>query len=170
MKTIKSFEVLEKAGIFIRDFEWENDTVKYLEFISGRRWETKDDFLYQFERQLAWNRYPISCLKNIVHIEGTTADGIAEIQKYAKKNLIDSYNHEKDIQLKFKIAQGLGNISSIHYFFIALRDPDLSDQQRNEVWKKIIDRWQEEPSDDHKSIDISHYRDALKVRDESERT
>ena len=48
-----------------------------------------------------------------------------------------------------------------------LRDPDVSDQQRNEVWKKVIDRWQREPSDNHKSIDISHVRVALKARDES---
>ena len=108
-------------------------------------------------------------MKNIVHVEGTTADAISKMQKYAKENLIQSYKDEKDIQLKFKIAHALGNFSSIHYFFTVLRDPDLSNQQRNEVWKKVIDRWRKEPSDNHKSIDISHFRDALKVRDKNER-
>ena len=43
----------------------------------------------------------------------------------------------------------------------------MSYQQRNEVWKKIIDRWRKEPSDNHKSIDLSHFRDVLKARDEN---
>ena len=109
--------------------------------------------------------YPISCLKNIVHIQGTPADAIEEMQKYAKENLIQSYNNEKDMQLKFKISYALGNLSSIRYFFTVLRDPVLSNQQRNEVWKKVIDRWRKEPSDNYKSIDISHFRNALKARD-----
>ena len=166
MKTIKSFEILEEAGISIRDFEWEKDTDKYLRLISGGKWWHKDKFLVEFEKEL--KQYPISCLKNIVHVEGTTADAIAKVQNYAKENLIQSYNDEKDIQLKFKIAHALGNFSSIHYFFAVLRDPDLSDQQRNEVWKKVIDRWRRKPSDNHKSIDVTHFRDALKARDESE--
>ena len=163
MKTIKSFEILEEAGISIRDFEWENDTETYLRFISNAYCLEKDQLLVKFEKEL--KQCPISCLKNIVHVEGTTADAIAKVQNYAKENLIQSYNDEKDIQLKFKIAHALGNFSSIHYFFAVLRDPDLSNQQRNEVWKKVIDRLQK----DHKSIDISHFRDALKARDESER-
>ena len=121
-------------------------------------------------------QYPISCLKNIVHVEGTTADAIAEkMQNYAKENLIQSYNDEKDMRLKFKIAHALGNVShalgnvSIHYFIISLRDPNLSNQQRNEVWKKVIDRWRKEQSDNHESIDITHFRDALKARDKNER-
>ena len=108
-------------------------------------------------------------MKNIVHIKGTTADAIAEMQEYAKEDLIQSYNDEKDIRLKFTIAHALGNFSSIHNFFTVLRDPDLSDQQRNEVWKKVIDRWRKEPSDNHKSIDITHFRDAHKARDEIKR-
>ena len=165
LKTIKSFEILKKAGISIRDFEWEHDTEKYMRFISGRKKRT--EFLVEFEEEL--KQYPISCLQNIVHVEGTTADAIAEMQNYAKENLIQSYYNEKDIRLKFTIAHALGNFSSIHYFFTVLRDPDLSNQQRNDVWKKVIDRWQKEPSDNHKSIDISHFRDALKARDENER-
>ena len=110
-------------------------------------------------------QYPISCLKNIVHVEGTTADAIAKMQKYAKENLIQSYNDEKDLQLQNKIAHGLSMCSSMPHCLIALRDPDLSEEQRNKVWKKVIDRLQK----DHKSIDISHFRDALKARDESER-
>ena len=172
MKTIKSFEILEEAGISIRDFEWIlngywNDTVKYLSFISDKEWFFKYQFLVEFEKEL--RKYPISCLKNIVHVKGTTADAIAEMQKYAKENLIQSYKDEKDIQLKFKIAHALGNFSSIHYFIIALRDPDLSNQQRNEIWKKIIDRWRKEPSDNHKSINLNHFRDALKARDANKR-
>ena len=167
MKTIKSFEILEQVGISIRDFEWENDTETYLRCISGKRWSKKDEIIVEFEKEL--KQYSISCLKNIVHVEGTTADVIAEMQKYAKENVIQSYNDEKDWQLKFKIAHALGNFSSIHYFFTVLRDPDLSNRQRNDVWKKVIDRWRKEPSDNHKSIDISHFRDALKARDEYER-
>ena len=167
----ESFKILETVGISIRDFEWENDTEKYLRFISGelKIWSNKkpNELLVEFEEEL--KQYPISCLKNIVHVEGTTADAIAEMQKYAKENLIQSYNDEKDWQLKFKIAHALGNFSSIHYFFTVLRDPDLSNQQRNDVWKKVIDRWRKEPSDNHKSIDISHFRGALKARDENER-
>ena len=167
MKTIKSFEILEGAGISIRDFEWENDTDKYLRFISDNKRWNKDKFLDKFEEEL--KRYPISCLKNIVHVEGTTADAIAEMQKYAMENLIQSYNDEKDWQLQNKISYALSMCSSIHYCLITLLDPDLSDQQRNEVWKKIIDCWRKEPSDNHKSIAISHFRDALKARDEKER-
>ena len=143
----------------------ENDTRKYLGFISGGSWWTKDKFLVEFEKEL--KQYPISCLKNIVHIEGTTTDAIAEMQKYAKENLIQSCDDEKDMQLKFKIAHGLSMCSSIPHCLIALRDPDLSEEQRNEVWKKAIDRWRKEPSDNHKSIDIGHFRDVLKARDES---
>ena len=165
METIKSFEILEEAGISIRDFEWENDTRRYLKFISGLEWSNKDKFLVKFEEEL--KQYPISCLKNIVHVEGTTADAITEMQKYAKQSLLQSYHDEKDWKLQNKIAHGLSMCSSIHYCLIALLDPDLSDQQRNEVWKKVIDRWRKEPSNYHKSIDISHFRDALKARDES---
>ena len=167
MKTIKSFEILEEAGISIRDFEWENDTETYLRFISGKPRSNKDEILVEFEKEL--KKYPISCLKNIVHVKGTTADVIAEMQKYAKENLIQSYKDEKDIQLKFKIANALGMCSSMPHCLIALRNPNLSDQHRNEVWKKVIDRWRKEPSDNHKSIDISHFRDALKARDVNER-
>ena len=181
MKTIKSFEILEEAGISIRDFKWVNDTETYLRFISTGKspnkyysmydfddeWREKDKFLDEFEKEL--KQYPISCLKNIVHVEETTADAIAKMQKYAKENLIQSYKDEKHIQLKFKITHALGNFSSIHYFFAVLRDPDLSDQQRNEVWKKVINRWRKEPSDNHKSININHFRDALKARDENDR-
>ena len=169
MKTIKSFKILEEAGISIRDFEWENLTDLYLSLISNdlNKWSNKDDFLVQFEEEL--KQYPISCLKNIVHVEGTTADAIAEMQKYAKENLIQSNNDEKDWQLQNRIAHGLSMCSSMPHCFIAFRDPDLSNQQRNEVWKKVIDRWRKEPSDNHKSIDISHFRDALKARDENER-
>ena len=102
-------------------------------------------------------------------MEGTTADAITEMQKYAKQSLLQSYHDEKDWKLQNKIAHGLSMCSSIHYCLIALLDPDLSDQQRNEVWKRVIDRWRKEPSDNHKSIDISHFRDVLKARDESER-
>ena len=91
------------------------------------------------------------------------------MQEYAEENLIQSYNNEKDWQLQNKIAHGLSMCSLIHYCLNALRDQDLSDQQRNEVWKKVIDRWRKEPSDNHKSIEISHFRDALKARDENER-
>ena len=168
----ESFKILEEAGISIRDFEWENDTEQYLRFISGKLWYNNDEntqkLLVEFEKEL--KQYPISCLKNIVHIEGTTADVIAKMQNYAKENLIQAHNDEKDMQLKFKIAHALGNFSSIHYFFTVLLDPDLSDQQRNEVWKKVIDRWRKEPSDNHKGIDISHFRDALKARDEKKKT
>ena len=108
-------------------------------------------------------------MKNIVHVEGTTADVIAKMQKYAKENLIQSFNNETDWQLQNKIAHGLSMCSSMPHYLIALRDPDLSNQQRNEVWKKVIDRWRKEPSDNHKSIDISHFRDALKARDKSEK-
>ena len=87
------------------------------------------------------------------------------MQNYAKKNLIQSYNDEKDWQLQNKIAHGLSMCLSIHYCLIALRDPDLSEEQRNEVWKKAIDRWRKEPSDNHKSIDISYFRGSLKARD-----
>ena len=153
---------MKKAGISIQDFEWENDTEQYLKLISDFKWRTKKEFLVEFEKEL--KQYPISCLKNIIHVEGTTADAIAVMQKYTKENLIQSYNDEKNMQLKLKIAHALGNISSIHYFFIVLRDPDLSDQKRNEVWKKVIDRWQKEPSDNHKSIAISHFRNALKAK------
>ena len=152
LKTIKSFEILKKAGISIRDFEWEM---------------SKQEFLVEVDEEL--KKYPISCLKNIIHVEGTTADAIAEMQKYAKESLIQSYHDEKNLQLQNKIAHALSMCSSIHYCLIALLDPDLSDQQRNEVWKRVIDRWRKEPSDNHKSIDISHFRDALKARDESER-
>ena len=168
MKTIKSLEILKKAGFSIRDFEKENDIETHLNSISdGQRRNLKNELLDEVDKEL--RQYPISCLKNIVHVEGATADVIAEMQKYAKENLIQSYNDEKDWQLKVKIAHGLGMCSSIHYFFTVHRDPDLSNQQRNEVWKKVIDRWRKEPSDNHKSIDISHFRDALKARDESER-
>ena len=167
MKTIKSFEILEEAGISIRDFEWKNDTETYLRFISNADCWEKDQLLVKFEKEL--KQCPISCLKNIVHVEGTTTDATAKMQNYAKEHLIQSYNDEKDMQLKFKIAHALGNFSSIHYFFTVLRDPDLSNQQRNDVWKKVIDRWRKEPSDNHKSIDISHFRGALKARDENER-
>ena len=171
----ESFKILEEVGISIQDFEWENDTDTYLNFISDEAWMDKDIFLDEFEEEL--KQYPISCLKNIVHVEGTTADAIAKMQKYASENLIQSYNDKKDMQLKFKIAYGLGMCSSIHYFFIVIRDPDLSNQQRNEIWKKVIDRWQKKPLDNHKSINISHLRDALKIsitlclkaRDENER-
>ena len=149
MKTIKSIEILKNAGIFISDER------------------TKHKFLVEFEKEL--KQYPISCLKNIVHVKWTPAEAIAEMEKYAKENLIQSYNDEKDWQLQNKIAHGLSMCSSIHYCLITLLDPDLSDQQRNEVWKKIIDRWRKEPSDNHKSIDMSHFRDALKARDENER-
>ena len=108
-------------------------------------------------------------MKNIVHVEGTTADAIAKMQKYAKENLIQSYNDEKDLQLQNKIAHGLSMCSSMPHCLIALRDPDLSNQQRNEVWKKVINRWRKEPSDNHKSININHFRDALKARDENDR-
>ena len=165
-KTIKSFEILEEAGIAIRDFEWENDTYTYLRFISGKQRSNKDEILVERPDP---KQYPISCLKNIVNVKGTPADAIEEMHKYTEKNLIQSYNNQKDIQLKFKIAHALGNFSSIHYFFTVLRDPDLSHQQRNEVWKKVINRWQKEPSNNHKSIDISHFRDALKARDEYKR-
>ena len=170
---------MEAAGIPIQDFEWENDTDQYLRFISGKRRSNKDDILdeddildkddilVEFEREL--KQYPISCLKNIVHVEGTTADAFAKMQNYAKENLIQSYKDEKDMRLKFRIAHGLSMCSSMPHCLIALRDPDLSDQQRNEVWKKVINRWRKEPSNNHKSIDISHFRDALKARDESER-
>ena len=68
--------------------------------------------------------------------------------------------------LKFRIAHGLSMWSSMPHCFIVLRDPDLSNQRRNEVWKKIIERWRNEQYEsDHKSIDISH----LKARDENER-
>ena len=147
MKTIKSFEILEEAGISIRDFEWENDTETYLRFISGKPKSNKDEILVEFEKEL--KKYPISCLKNIVHVKGTTADAIAEMKKYAKENLIQSYKDEKDIQLKFKIANALGMCSSMPHCLIALRNPNLSDQHRNEVWKKVIDRWRKEPSDNH---------------------
>ena len=168
METIKSFEILEEAGISIRDFKWENDTDKYLGFISDGDWQwNKDKFLVKFENEL--KQYPISCLKNIVHVKGTTADAIAKIQNHAKENLMQSYNDEKDMRLKLKIAHALGDFSSIHYFFAVLRDPDLSNQQRNAVWKKVIDRWRKQPSDNHESIGISHLRDALKARDKSER-
>ena len=167
MKTIKSFEILKEAGISIQDFEWENDTRQYLRLISGKEFSNKDEILIEFEKEL--KQYPISCLKNIVNVKGTTADAIAKMQEYAKVNLIQSYNDEKDMRLKFKTAYALGNFSSIHYFFTVLRDPDLSNQQRNEVWKKVIDRWQKEPLLNHKSIDISHLRDALKARGESEK-
>ena len=157
MKTIKSFEILKKVGISIRDFEWEHDTEKYMRFISGRKKRT--EFLVEFEEEL--KQYPISCLQNIVHVEGTTADAIAEMQNYAKENLIQSYNNQKDMQLKFKIAHGLGNISSKHFFFIALRDPDLSDQQRNEVWKKVIGKFRKKSY--YKQIDIKNLQDTLKA-------
>ena len=166
MKTIKSFEILKEAGISIRDFEWENDTEKYLRFISGKESSNKDKILFEFEKEL--KQYSISCLKNIVHVEGTTADAIAKMQKYAKENLIQSYKDEKDIQLKFKIAYALGMCSSMPHCLIALRDPDLSNQQRYVVWQKVIDRWRKPPNN-HKSIDISHFRDALKARDVNER-
>ena len=167
MKTIKSFKILEEAGISTRDFLWKNDTGKYLRFISSDKWRNKDEFLVEFEKEL--KQYPISCLKNIVHVEGTTADAIAKMQNHAKENLMQSYNDEKDMRLKLKIAHALGDFSSIHYFFAVLRDPDLSNQQRIDVWKKVIDRLRKEPSDNHESIDISHFRDALKARDENER-
>ena len=169
----ESFKILEDAGISIRDFKWklsEDYTKKYLKFISGNEWKTKDKikkFFVEFEKEL--KKYPISCLKNIVHIEGTTAEAIAKMQKYATENLIQSCNDEKDWQLQKKIAHGLSMLSSIPHCLIALRDPELSKEQRNKVWNKAIDRWRKEPSDNHKSIDISHFRDALKARDESER-
>ena len=166
----ESFKILEDAGISIRDFKWklsEDYTKKYLKFISDNKWKTKDKFFVEFEKEL--KKYPISCLKNIVHIVGTTAEAIAKMQKYATENLIQSCNDEKDCQLQKKIAHGLSMCSSIPHCLIALRDPDLSEEQRNEVWKKAIDRWRKEPSDNDKSIDIIHFRDALKARDESER-
>ena len=167
MKTIKSFEILEEAGISIRDFEWENDTETYLKFISGKLWSNKDEILVEFEKEL--KQYPISCLKNIIHVEGTTAEAIAKMQNHAKENLIQSYNDEKDWELQNKIAYGLSMCSSMPHCLIALCDPNLSNQQRNEVWKKVIDRWRKESSDNHKSINISHFRDALKARDENKR-
>ena len=132
-------------------------------------WREKDKFLDEFEKEL--KQYPISCLKNIVHVEGTTDDAIAKMQNCAKENLLQSYNDEKDWQLQSKIAHGLTMCSmfSMPHCLIALRNPDLSDQHRNEVWKKVINRWRKEPSDNHKSIDINHFRDALKARDENER-
>ena len=160
---------MEEAGISIRDFQWKNDTERYLRFISGIPYSNKDknEILFEFEKEL--KQYPISYLKNIVHVQGTTADAIAKMQKYAMENLIQSYNDEKDWQLQNKIAYALSMCSSMPHCFIALRDPDLSNQQRNKVWKKAIDCWRKEPSDNHKSINISHFRDALKARDENER-
>ena len=167
IENLESFEILKAAGILIRDFEWENDTDQYLRFISECKWRNKDEFLVKFEEEL--NQYPISCLKNIVHVEGTTADAIAKMQKYAKENLTRSCHDETDWQLQNKIAYGLSLYSSIPHCLIALRDSDLSDQQRNEVWKKIIDRWRKRPSENQASIDINNFRDALKERDQSER-
>ena len=167
MKTIKSFEILEEAGISFRDISDDTDTETYLRFISNADCWEKEQFLVKFEKEL--KQCPISCLKNIVHVEGTTADAIAKMQNHAKENLIQSYKEEKDWQLQNKIAYGLSLYSSIPHCLIALRDSDLSDQQRNEVWKKIIDRWRKRPSENQASIDINNFRDALKERDQSER-
>ena len=76
LKTKKSFEILKKAEISIQDFEWESDTGSYLNFISDGQWRTKHEFLVEFEKEL--KQYPISCLKNIVHITGTPADALID--------------------------------------------------------------------------------------------
>ena len=108
-------------------------------------------------------QYPISCLKNIVHAKGSVDCTIKEMQNYTKQNLIKAFNNEDNLQLKRKIAHGLGMCyvdPPLHYFTIVLHDPDLCDKRRNKVWKEIIDRWRRQ---DHKTIDINNLRDALKA-------
>lgn len=106
--------------------------------------------------------YPIRCLKNIVPVEGNDDEIIPILENYAKEQLIQCYNHEENLQLKFKIAHALGICSSFHYFFIVLSDPNLCDKRRNDVRKEIIGRiiglWQK----NHKMININNLRDILK--------
>ena len=115
----------------------------------------------EFEDEL--KKYPISCLKNIIHVGGTADHASTEMQRYVKETLKQAYNNEGILQLKHKIARALGMCSvnpPLHYFTIALRDPDLCDKQRNRVWKEIIDRW---PRNQHKTIETNNLRDALKA-------
>ena len=151
-------KILKDAGINANDFEWEQDTDTYLQLFN---WEDKDSFLTQFDREL--KTYPISCLKNIIPVGGTADHASTEMQKYAKQALKQAYNNEKNLQLKHKIANALGMCSvnpPLHYFTIALQDPDLCDKQRNRVWKEIIDRWSRSQ---HKTIDVNNLRDALRA-------
>ena len=151
---------MEDVGISIRDFQWINDTDTYLKFLDSK-WKNKETFLVEFEKEL--KKYPISCLKNIIHVKGNAEYTSNEMQKHVKATLIESYNTENDLQLKRKIAHALGLCyvdPPLHYFTIVLHDPDLCDKQRNKVWHEIIDRWRR---NHHKTIDINNLRDALKA-------
>ena len=158
--TIQSFKILKDAGISIQDFEWENATETYLNFLNPA-WKDKNTFLAEFEKEL--RQYPISCLENIVHVKGTVYCAISDMQKYTKEILIQACNNENDIQLKRKIAHALGSCyvnTPLHYFTIVVHDPDLCDKQRNKVWKEIIHRWRRK---DDKTIDINNLREALRA-------
>ena len=160
IETIESFKILEDAGISVQDFEWENVTETYLNFLNPA-WKDKNTFLAEFEKEL--RQYPISCLENIVQVKGTVDCAISDMRKYTKETLIQAYNNENDLQLKRKLAHALGKSSvnpPLHYFTIVLHDPDLCDKQRNKVWKEIIDRWRRK---DYKTIDINNLREALKA-------
>ena len=134
---------MKKAGISIQDFEWENDTETYLNFISDGQWQTKHEFLVEFEKEL--KQYPISCLKNIVHIKGTPADAlideldqlIIEIFQTLKKRKLNVHSTNKNSdkmnladkliilsQQKFndeETLRSVWNISTDFYEFIDIR-------------------------------------------------
>ena len=80
-----------------------------------------------------------------------------------RDELTDAYNNESDVQLKPKIAHALSlchKRPSLLLLTIALQDPDLTDKQRNKVWKEIIDRW---THNQHEFIDKNTLRDCLKA-------
>ena len=160
IETIQSFKILEDAEIFLQDFQWGNATETYLKFLNPA-WKDKNTFLVEFEEEL--KQYPISCLKNIVVVKGTTDYAITEMQKCTKANLIEAYKGEFNPQLKRKIAHALSMCyldPPMHYFSVVLNDPDLRDTQRNKVWKEIIDVWRRKAD---KTIDINNLRGALRA-------
>ena len=141
---------MKRAGISIQDFEWENDTEKYLNFVSDGQWRTKHEFLVEFEKEL--KQYPISCLKNIVHIKGLPADAaidgptnyltdqeIIEILQTLKKQKINVYSTNKNPD-KMNLSDKM----------IKLSQQKFNDEETfRSVWNILTDF--------NKSIDISQY-------------